>query len=65
MTDKAQIMVMISTPCSANTMSVLQQMQNNTDHLVSHQVEMQEIRKLIQFQQDQYKLTIGYLGINK
>ena len=46
-------------------MSVLQQMQNNTDHLVSHQVEMQEIRKLIQFQQDQYKLTIGYLGVNK
>ncbi len=46
-------------------MSVLQQMQNNTDHLMSHQVEMQEIRKLIRFQQDQYKLTIGYLGINK
>ena len=40
-----------------NTLSVLQQMQNNTDHLVTHQVEMQEMRKLIHFQQEQYKLT--------
>lgn len=45
------------TSCDSNTMSVVQQMQNNTDHLVTHQVEMQEMRKLIQFQQDQYKLT--------
>ena len=45
-----------SSSCDWNTVAVVQQMQNNTDHLVNHQVEMQEMRKLIQFQQEQYRL---------
>jgi hypothetical protein len=54
-----------STPCNWNALSVFQQMQNNTDHMVNHTVEMQEMRKLIQYQQEQHKLTIGYLGFHK
>ena len=42
---------------TTNALSVIQEMQCNTDHLVKHQVEMQEMRKLIHFQQEQYKLT--------
>jgi hypothetical protein len=38
---------------------------NNTDHMINHTVEMQEMQKLIQYQQEQHKLTIGYLGVNK
>ena len=40
-----------------NTLSVLQQMQCNTDNLVKQQIEMQEMRKLIYFQQEQYRLS--------
>ncbi len=49
-------------PCDWNTLSVFQQMQSNADHLVNHQVEMQEMRKLIQFQQEQYKLSSRLFG---
>ena len=55
----------VNSPCSWNTLSVFQQMQSNTDHLINHQFEMQEMRKLVQFQQEQYKLTIGFLSGNK
>jgi len=55
----------VSAQCNWNTLSVFQQMQMNTDNFVNHQLEMQEIKKLFQFQQDQHKLTMGYMGHHK
>jgi hypothetical protein len=54
-----------SSQCNWNTLSVFQQMQSNTDNFVNRQVEMQEMKKLYQFQLDQYKLTMSFMGLNQ
>ena len=40
-------------------------MQSNTDNFVNRQIEMQEMKKLYQFQLDQYKLSMSFMGMNQ